>query len=96
MTLRANVTDNGSGVSSVKYCVTTSNTCTPNQNTTISNGNVNVPLGNNSKELFLKGGFYLVNKVEIASVNTSQLPILTNKEKEELFIKIKLKKKILF
>ena len=49
MTLRANVTDNGSGVSSVKYCVTTSNTCTPNQNATISNGNVNVPLGNNSK-----------------------------------------------
>ena len=31
----------------------------------------------------------MVNKVEIASVNTSQLPILTNKEKEELFIKIK-------
>ena len=31
----------------------------------------------------------MVNKVEIASVNTSQFPILTNKEKEELFIKIK-------
>lgn len=31
----------------------------------------------------------MVNKVEIASVNTSQLPILTNKEKDELFIKIK-------
>ena len=31
----------------------------------------------------------MVNKVEISSVNTSQLPILTNKEKEELFIKIK-------
>ena len=31
----------------------------------------------------------MVNKVEIASVNTSQLPVLTNKEKEELFIKIK-------
>ena len=41
------------------------------------------------KTLFLKGGFYLINKVEISSVNTSQLPILTNKEKEELFIKIK-------
>ena len=31
----------------------------------------------------------MVNKVEIASVNTSQLPVLTNKEKDELFIKIK-------
>lgn len=41
------------------------------------------------KTLFLKGGFYLINKVEISSVNTSQLPILTNKEKEELFIRIK-------
>ena len=29
----------------------------------------------------------MINKVEISSVNTSQLPILTNKEKEELFIK---------
>ena len=26
----------------------------------------------------------MINKVEISSVNTSQLPILTNKEKEEL------------
>ena len=31
----------------------------------------------------------MINKVEISSVNTSQLPILTNKEKEELFIRIK-------
>ena len=31
----------------------------------------------------------MINKVEIASVNTSQLPVLTNKEKDELFIKIK-------
>ena len=31
----------------------------------------------------------MVNKVEIASVNTSQLPVLTDKEKDELFIKIK-------
>ncbi len=31
----------------------------------------------------------MVNKVEIASVNTSKLPVLTNQEKEELFIKIK-------
>ena len=41
------------------------------------------------KTLFLNGGFYLINKVEISSVNTSQLPILTNKEKEELFIRKK-------
>ena len=31
----------------------------------------------------------MINKVEIASFNTSQLPVLTNKEKDELFIKIK-------
>lgn len=31
----------------------------------------------------------MINKVEIASVNTSTLPLLTKKEKEELFIKIK-------
>ncbi len=31
----------------------------------------------------------MVNKVEICGVNTSKLPVLTNQEKEELFIKIK-------
>jgi len=31
----------------------------------------------------------VVNKVEICGVNTSKLPVLTNQEKEELFIKIK-------
>ena len=31
----------------------------------------------------------MINKVEICGVNTSKLPVLTNKEKEELFIKIK-------
>lgn len=36
-----------------------------------------------------KGGFYLINKVEIASVNTAKLPVLTNKEKNELLVKIK-------
>ena len=30
-----------------------------------------------------------MNKVEICGVNTSKLPVLTSKEKEELFIKIK-------
>ena len=31
----------------------------------------------------------MINKVEICGVNTAKLPILTNKEKDELFIKIK-------
>lgn len=39
--------------------------------------------------LFLKEVFYLIKKVEIASVNTAKLPVLSNKEKNELLIKIK-------
>ena len=31
----------------------------------------------------------MANKVEICGVNTSKLPVLTNEEKNELFIKIK-------
>ena len=31
----------------------------------------------------------MINKVEISGVNTSKLPMLSNKEKNELFIKIK-------
>lgn len=31
----------------------------------------------------------MINKVEICGVNTSNLPVLSNKEKEELFVKIK-------
>ena len=31
----------------------------------------------------------MLNKVEISGVNTAKLPVLTNKEKEELFVKIK-------
>ena len=31
----------------------------------------------------------MINKVEICGVNTSKLPVLTNKEKNELFIRIK-------
>jgi len=31
----------------------------------------------------------LINKVEIASVNTAKLPVLSNKEKKELLIEIK-------
>ena len=41
-------------------------------------------------KLFRKMGvFILINKVEIASVNTSKLPVLSNEEKEELLKKIK-------
>ena len=32
---------------------------------------------------------YLINKVEIASVNTAKLPVLSNEEKDELLKKIK-------
>lgn len=39
--------------------------------------------------LFAKEVFYLIKKVEICGVNTSKLPVLSNKEKEELFIEIK-------
>lgn len=38
--------------------------------------------------LFL-GGVILINKVEIANINTSKLPKLTAKENKELFIKMK-------
>lgn len=31
----------------------------------------------------------MINKVEIASVNTAKLPVLTNKEKNELLVKVK-------
>jgi len=31
----------------------------------------------------------LINKVEICGVNTTKLPVLSNKEKNELLIKIK-------
>ncbi len=36
-----------------------------------------------------RGFLNLINKVEIASVNTAKLPVLSNKEKQELLIKIK-------
>lgn len=38
---------------------------------------------------FQKEVFYLIKKVEIASVNTSKLPVLSNEEKNELLKKIK-------
>ena len=31
----------------------------------------------------------MINKVEIASVNTAKLPVLSNQEKNELLVKIK-------
>ena len=31
----------------------------------------------------------MINKVEIAGVNTAKLPVLSNEEKQELLIKIK-------
>ena len=40
-------------------------------------------------QVFYKGGFCLINKVEICGVNTAKLPVLSNEEKNELFIKIK-------
>lgn len=40
-------------------------------------------------QVFYKGGFCLINKVEICGVNTTKLPVLSNEEKNELFIKIK-------
>lgn len=45
--------------------------------------------GNNVYKHYYKGGFFLISKVEITNVNTSKLPVLTNEEKQELFIKIK-------
>lgn len=31
----------------------------------------------------------MINKVEICGVNTSKLPVLSNKEKKELLVKVK-------
>ena len=49
------------------------------------------PFGNNVNNitLNLKGVFNLIRKVEIAGVNTAKLPVLSNKEKQELLVKIK-------
>ena len=40
--------------------------------------------GNTRNSKFQKGGFLLINKVEICGVDTSKLPILSNEEKIEL------------
>ena len=45
--------------------------------------------GNNVDNIFLKGGFCLIRKVEIAGVNTAKLPVLSNEEKQELLVKIR-------
>ena len=47
------------------------------------------PFGNNVNNIFLKGVLFLIRKVEIAGVNTAKLPVLSNKEKQELLVKIK-------
>jgi len=47
------------------------------------------PFGNNVNNIFLKGVFDLIRKVEIAGVNTAKLPVLSNEEKKELLVKIK-------
>lgn len=54
------------------------------KNKTSKNGN------NISKYIILiREVFILINKVEIAGVNTAKLPVLSNEEKKELLIKIK-------
>ena len=45
--------------------------------------------GNNVNNIFIKEVFYLINKVEIAGVNTANLPVLSNEEKVELLKRIK-------
>ena len=45
--------------------------------------------GNNVNSIFSKEVFYLINKVEIAGVNTANLPVLSNEEKVELLKRIK-------
>ena len=45
--------------------------------------------GNNVNKIISEGGFYLINKVEICGVNTAKLPVLSNEEKNKLFIEIK-------
>ena len=47
------------------------------------------PFGNNVNNIFLKGVFNLIRKVEIAGVNTAKLPVLSNEQKQELLVKIK-------
>ena len=44
---------------------------------------------NNVNNIIKKEGFCLINKVEICGVNTNKLPLLSNKEKNELLVKIK-------
>ena len=49
----------------------------------------NNSFGNNVNNIFLKGVFNLIRKVEIAGVNTARLPVLSNEEKQELLKKVK-------
>jgi len=60
---------------------------------TIFSGSLNSIFGTFPEKMiigFIKwGGVILINKVEICGVNTSKLPVLTNKQKDELFKRIK-------
>jgi len=49
----------------------------------------NSSFGNNVNNIFLKGEFILISKVEICGVNTAKLPVLSNVEKQELLIRIR-------
>lgn len=40
-------------------------------------------------DIISKGGLFLIKKVEICGVNTSKLPVLSNEEKNALFVRIK-------
>ena len=48
LTVKVTLTDNQSGVSSGKYCVTTEESCTPDKEATINNNEFTVSLGTNS------------------------------------------------
>lgn len=42
-----------------------------------------------TENYFQEEVFYLIKKVEICGVNTSKLPVLSNEEKNALFVRIK-------
>ena len=48
LSIKAVLSDSGSGVASAKYCTTTGSTCTPNTSAGISNNQITVTLGSNA------------------------------------------------
>ena len=48
LSLKATLSDSGSGVASAKYCTTTSSTCTPSTSATISSNSFTITLGSNA------------------------------------------------